>query len=150
MKKDVVVEALFVLILGTLGLYEGIRLTRIQLLNPDPVGPGWYLVAISGLLLLFGALYFFIPENRKTLADRNQKKISRSFSIGPGGQLMIVLTAYAIAVPLLHYIYASLFFFVFTFYITGVKSLFKSISYGIVLTIIFKLLFINIAGISFP
>jgi hypothetical protein len=150
MKKSIIAEVLFVLIMGFLGFYEGIRLTRVQLLNPDPMGPGWYLVAISGLLLLFGFLYLLLPETRKTFADRTQKKIPRSFHIGSGGQLMIVLPAYAIAIPLIGYFYASLFFFVMTFYISGVKSWLKSIAYGIASTIIFKLLFVNIAGISFP
>lgn len=150
MKKGVVADVLFVLILGSLGFYEGIRLTKVQLLNPDPVGPGWYLAAISGLLVLLGVLYLFAPENRKTLADRTQQKVPRFFYIGTGGRLTIVLLAYVIAIPLLGYISASLFFFVMTFYITGVKTWLKSIAYGITLTIIFKLLFVNIAGISFP
>ena len=150
MRKRVAAEISFILILGFLGVYDGIRLTKVQLLNPDPVGPGWYLIAASGLLFFCGILYLVLPGNRKTLMERAEKKVSRSLSIGTVGWLVIVLIGYTIATPLVGYTPASAVFFVLTLHLSGVKSWPRSIAYGVVFTVLFRIVFTEVAGISFP
>jgi hypothetical protein len=148
--KKVVVEVAFILILGFLGIYDGIRLTKVKLLNPDPVGPGWYLIAASGLLLFCGLLYLVLPQTRKILMERAVKKVSRSLSIGPAGWLVIVLIGYTIATPLAGYTLASAAFFILTLHFSGVKSWPRSVMYGVVFTVLFRVVFTEVAGISFP
>jgi hypothetical protein len=149
-KKSVIAEVSFIFILGFLAIYDGIRLTKVRLLNPDPVGPGWYLIIFSGLLLLCGILYLVLPRYRKAHMKREAVNAPRSFAMGTGGWLMIVLLAYVIAIPLLGYTPASVFFFILAMHIAGVKSWPKSIAYGVAMAIAFTLFFSKVAGMSLP
>lgn len=150
MKKSVIAEVSFIFILGILGLYDGIRLTKVRLLNPDPVGPGWYLIIFSGLLILCGSLYLVLPGYRRAHRKAAEVKAPWSFAIGTGGWLMIVLLGYVIAIPILGYTAASVFFFVLSMHVAGVKSWFRSIAYGVAMAIAFTLFFSEVAGLGLP
>jgi hypothetical protein len=63
---------------------------------------------------------------------------------------MIVLLGYVIAIHILGYTPATVFFFVLAIHIAGVKSWPKSIAYGIAMAIAFTLFFSNVAGMSLP
>jgi hypothetical protein len=149
-KKSIVVEVACIFILGILGLYDGIRLTKVRQLNPDPVGPGWYLIIFSGLLILCGVLYLVLPGYRKARRETAEQKAPLSLAMGTGGWLMIVLLGYVIALPLLGYTASTAFFFVLAMHIAGVKSWFKSIVYGIAMAAVFTFFFSTVAGMSLP
>ena len=145
------IEVLSLLIVAFLGIYDGIRMTKVPLPNPDPVGPGWYLFIVSGMLFLSVVYYFFSEKSRqKRLATAEKKTPRFSFSINTLGWLLIVLVGYTLATPRIGYIPSTAFFFVLTLHICGVHSWRKSILWGLVFTVVFKLLFSDLAGVSFP
>ena len=147
--KALLLELLFMLVLAFLGLYDGIRLSRVSLLNPDPVGPGWYLFIVSGMLFLCALWYCFIPKNQKKRIARAEKKVP-PFSIGSAGWVLIVLVVYTIVTPLVGYTPATAFFFVLALRFSGVNSWPKSIVLGLAFAAAFKFLFSDLAGISLP
>ncbi len=145
------IEVLSLLILASLGIYDGIRMTKVPLPNPDPVGPGWYLFIVSGMLFLCVILYLFIEKSRRRLLVIAEKKIRTfSFSINTLGWMLIVLVGYTLATPRIGYIPATAFFFVLTLHILGIRSWPRSILLGLVFTVVFKLLFSDLAGVSLP
>jgi len=145
------IEVLSLLILASLGIYDGIRMTKVPLPNPDPVGPGWYLFIVSGMLFLSVVFYSFIENSRQKRVARAEKKPpALSFSINTLGWMLIVLVGYTLAVPRIGYTPATAFFFVLTLHISGVRSWRKSILWGLVFTVVFKLLFSELAGVNLP
>lgn len=150
MDKALIAESLVILIVASLSLYDGIRLTKAPLLNPDPVGPGWYLVIVAGILFLCTVGYF-IKEGAKTkLAARTEGGSLSSFSIGPASWVLMVLIVYTILASLVGYTPATAFFFILAFHLLGVKSWVKSIILAAVFTAAFRFLFYDLAGISLP
>ncbi len=150
MDKALLAEGLLILFVAFLGIYDGARLSKVTLLNPDPVGPGWYLMIVSGLLFLCGIIYSFLERKRKRSAAGPEKKASFSFSLGPAGWTTIVLVIYALLTPIAGYALATAFFFMLTLYFSGMRSWPKSIILGLLFTVIFKYLFSDLAGISLP
>ena len=145
------IEVLFLLILAILGIYDGIRMTKVPLPNPDPVGPGWYLFIVSGILFLCTILYLFTERSRwKGLGTAERKGRTFSLSISTLGWLLMVLAGYTLAIPRIGYLPSTVFFFVLTLHICGVRSWPKSILWGLLFTVVFKLLFFDLAGVSLP
>ena len=48
------VESLLIVGLAVIGIFEGLRLTRVDLQQSEPLGPGWYIVFLSAVLLICG------------------------------------------------------------------------------------------------
>ena len=150
MDKAILAEGLLILFVASLAIYDGARLTKVTLLNPDPVGPGWYLIIVSGLLFLCGIIYWFLEWKRKKSAAGPERKASLPLSLGPAGWTVIVLVLYTVFTPIAGYALATAFFFVLTLYFSGMRSWPKSIILGLLFTVIFKYLFSDLAGISLP
>ncbi len=145
------IEVMSLLFLASLGIYDGIRMTKVPLPNPDPVGPGWYLIIVSGLLFLCVILYLFIERSRQRLLVMAEKKVRAfSFSINTLGWMLIVLVGYTFATPRIGYAPATAFFFILILHILGMRSWPKSILWGLVFTVVFKLIFSDLAGVSLP
>jgi hypothetical protein len=147
--KELLIETFLLVVLATLGIYEGLRLSKATLLFPDAIGPGGYLLFISSMLFICSVLNLLVRVlhgKHEAIGERNRSSIH----VGQAGWVLILLTLYAIAVPIVGYTFGTVFFFVFTLRISGVSSWFRSVLIGLIFTIAFKLVFFHVAGIIFP
>lgn len=142
LKKD----TLLLLVLAAAGIYDGVRLLGASLPFDDPIGPGKYLIFLSGMLLICGVVSFFYGEKRETIASKQYFLKFR----GPVSQLIVVFILYAIATPIIGYLPSSVLFFVFSSKIAGVGSWIRSVILGLAFAGGFIFLFKYIASIPLP
>ena len=128
-----------------MGLYEGARLAKATLLFDDPVGPGWYLFFLSGLLLLC-AVALVVRQVRRKMGSQGGLSVLK----GPAGQSLLLLLFYALTASYAGYLIASAIFFVLAQRIFGERSWPRSAVLGLVITGSFYLVFSYFAGVPFP
>ena len=138
---------IILLILGTLGTYEGIRLTRTTLLYADSVGPGWYLLLMAGLLLVCAiALLLRRFISRKAAHD----EVSISLHKGAAGRAFLLLFLYGVSIIYLGYVVGSILFFTLIQRIFGERSWLRCAVIGVSITACFYFVFSYLASVPLP
>ncbi len=139
-------ESILLMACAVVGIYEGAKLAQETLLIDDPVGPGWYLCFMAGLLFLCGLALMARQIRRKTGASGG------GFSLlqGPAGQSLALLLFYALAASFVGYPLASVFFFILAQRIFGERSWPRAAALGLVITGSFYFVFSYFAGVPFP
>ena len=61
---------IILLFMAAAGLFEGVRLSKSTLLFKDPVGPGWYLFFMSGLLFACALALLLKQLARRMIVSR--------------------------------------------------------------------------------
>jgi hypothetical protein len=141
-----VLEALL-LLLGGLGIYEGVRLTKTTLLYADAVGPGWYLLLMSFLLLACGiALVLRRLVGRLGPAG----DVGILLHQGAAGRAFLVLVLYGIALTHLGYVVSSLAFFTLVQRTFGERSWVRCAVIGASITAGFYVIFSYLAAVPLP
>jgi putative tricarboxylic transport membrane protein len=135
------------LVMAAAGLYEGARLSKSTLLFKDPVGPGWYLFFMSGLLFACALALLLKHLARRKAGHR---EVSLSLQKGPAGQALALLFLYGIATTFLGYLIASAIFFVLVQRIFGERSWIRCAVVGISITGCFYFVFSYLAGMPLP
>ena len=140
---------IILLVMATLGMYEGARLTGTALLftSADPVGPGWYLFLMSGLLFIY-AVYLLVRKFIRRKAG--QREVSISLHKGPAGRALILLLLYGVAATYLGYVPASAIFFILVQRIFGERSWLRCAGIGVAITGCFYFLFSYLADVPLP
>ncbi len=139
-------ESLLLMALAAVGIYEGARLSGVALLFEDPVGPGWYLFFVSGVLFVCATIYL-VREVRRGPGPA-MKNIS--LHSGPAGQALLLLLVYGVAVLLVGYFLASVFFFILAQRVFGERSWARSAAIGLVITGAFYFGFSYLAQVPLP
>lgn len=138
---------IILLILGTLGTYEGIRLTRTTLLYADSVGPGWYLLLMAGLLLVCAiALLLRRFISRKAAHG----EVSISLHKGAAGRAFLLLFLYGVSIIYLGYVVGSILFFTLIQRIFGERSWLRCAVIGVSITACFYFVFSYLASVPLP
>jgi len=150
-KEDLVgtatlVEGLLLIGLAAAGTWEGVRLTQEELVTPEPLGPGWYLFAISVALMVCALAYLVSSRGRATAA----KKPDDSSRFGPVARTSVLLVLYPAVIPLISYPIGSLVFFVLTLRVFGVSSWVKCTLIGIAFALSFQFVFADLGGLLLP
>jgi hypothetical protein len=135
------------LVMAAAGLYEGVRLSKSTLLFVDPVGPGWYLFFMSGLLFVC-ALALLVKQLAKRKAGG--REVILSLHTGPAGQALILLLLYAVAATYLGYVLASAIFFILIQRIFGERSWLRCAAIGVSITACFYFVFSYLAAMPLP
>jgi hypothetical protein len=138
---------IILLVMATVGIYEGVRLSNSVLLYADAVGPGWYLFLISCLLFICVIALLFRRFIRRKEAHH---EVSLSLHKGAAGQALIVLFLYGILAMYLGYAVATAVFFVLVQRIFGERSWVKCGVIGISITCCFYFVFSYLAGMALP
>ncbi len=146
MDRAVLIESLLLMALASLGLFEGARLTTVSLVSPEPLGPGWYLVVVSGLLFAFGAHHLAARAKLPTTRAVG----SLSFRFGAAARALGLLILYAAAMPVVGYLASTAAFFALALRIFGVGSWIRSVVIGVVLAALFEYGFANLGGMVLP
>lgn len=138
---------IILLVMATAGIYEGARLSKSVLLFVDPVGPGWYLFLMSGLLFIY-AIYLLVRKFIRRKAG--QREVSLSLHKGPAGRALILLLLYGVGATYLGYVPASAIFFILVQRIFGERSWLRCAGIGVAITGCFYFLFSYLADMPLP
>ena len=141
-----ILEMIF-LIVGALGTYEGVRLSRTTLLYADSVGPGWYLLFMAGLLLVCATALLMRRFIRHKAA---QSEVSVSLHKGAAGRAFLLLLLYGIAIIYLGYVVGSILFFTLIQRTFGERSWLRCAGIGISITACFYFVFSYLASVALP
>ncbi len=141
-----ILEIIF-LIVGALGTYEGVRLSRTTLLYADSVGPGWYLLFMAGLLLVCALTLLARRFIRRKAA---QSEVSVSLHKGAAGLAFLLLVLYGAAITYLGYVVGSVLFFTSIQRVFGERSWLRSAAIGITITACFYFVFSYLASVALP
>lgn len=135
------------LIVGALGIYEGVRLTRTTLLYADSVGPGWYLLLMS--CLLFVCAIAFVARR---VVSRNavQGEVGISLHKGAAGRAFLLLFFYGVAIIHVGYVVSSVMFFTVIQRIFGERSWVRCAVIGASITACFYFVFSYLASVPLP
>lgn len=137
---------ILLLVLAIVGIYEGGRLAKVTLLFDDPVGPGWYLFFMSGLLFICALALLVRQVRGKGVFQSGGLSVLK----GPAGQSLLLLLFYGVAVLIFGYLIASFFFFVLAQRAFGERSWARCAGFGVAITGGFYLVFSYLAGVPFP
>jgi hypothetical protein len=135
------------LIVGALGTYEGLRLTRTKLLYADSVGPGWYLLFMASLLLVCATALLVRRFIRRKAVHG---EVSVSLHKGAVGQAFLLLFLYGVAVTYVGYVVGSVFFFTLIQRTFGERSWLRCTAIGISITACFYFVFSYLASVALP
>jgi hypothetical protein len=122
-------------VLGAIGLYEGLRLSKQTLLWKDSVGPGWFLVVVAVGLLMVSAIQLFRGDAHDAKAPTT--KAAPPLWRGQPFWLMVAFVAYTAFVPYAGYVIASFLFFTCALKISGVTTWMRSVLIGAVIAAVF-------------
>jgi hypothetical protein len=151
MNKKVLVEGALILIFTFLSIFEGIRLIIYQYNDRytlyDMVGPGYYILSLSILLLTVTIMYFV--KNYGKAAFSKKETVGKEMRIR-----MISMTAgfaiYILIMNLFGYLIATLFFFFFEFRAVGIKSWKTNSIVTLFMTASYYFIFIRFCNMVFP
>lgn len=76
MRVTLLIEVIVPIGIGLVSIIEGIRLTTVEKIQPDPLGPEFYNVGIGSLLIILGFMYFIsqlrkVPKRGKRRRKKN-------------------------------------------------------------------------------
>ena len=139
-------ENILLMALAIVGIYEGTRLVGVPLLIDDPVGPGWYLLFMSGLLFICACALLVRRARRKTVSPSG----GLSFLKGPAGRSFLLLLFYGFAALTTGYFIASVLFFMLGQRVFGERSWVRAAMLGLAMTGSFYLVFSYLGGVPLP
>jgi hypothetical protein len=148
MRKNELFEGIVLLVIGLVGIIEGVRLVIYKDPNTlyDPIGPGYY-VAFSSLFLIVTAFsYIIIHRNAISLEKKlvtKEQRVRLFSSIG-------VIALYLFLIHTVGYLLSTILFLITQFWISGVKSWKVNIIISIVVTACYYLVFIKYCSMVFP
>ena len=139
------IEGLLLIALALIGAADGFLSLNRTLLQREVLSPGAYLIAVSAVLLVLSCAYLLGSMKRASSVPE-----AIGARAGTGMVTWGAAAAYAIGIPLLGYALASFLFFGMVFYLLGTRPWQRAILASLVFTLVFYLVFIEIAGIRMP
>ena len=154
-KRGFLIEGLIITLLGALGVFEGVRLIGKVQIRAEPIGPAWYVIFVSAILLTCGLVYAIKELARFAKEKRippREEPAGEHPSLGAGGIIIPagVFTAYIFLLPILGYIISTLLFFPLALRTFGEKSWIKCVLISVVLTAVFYIGFARVAEVVLP
>ena len=147
-----VAESFLVIALAGLGLVDAWRLSdavRAGGTFRDIIGPDRYLAFISVGLLVCGVGYL-VASWKGINRVRDDRKSEEGNQVTQVSLVFMVVIIYILALPVLGYMLATLFFFPVAFFIFGVKPWLKSIIVGLLTAVLFYAIFAYLAEVPLP
>lgn len=149
MNRAVLIESISVLLFGIAGMAEGVRLVvnKDPYILYDPLGPGFYILALSIGMLVAGICHFLFNYKRLPTfekLDENKKKRAQALS------MFMVLIIYNFLLVYVGYLSATATFYFLGLRVAGVKSWRNSLILAFVFTTFHYVVFVKFAQIVFP
>ncbi len=139
---------MIVVAFGLAAMVEGLRLVVYK--DPyvfyDPVGPGYYVLALSVGLLIVGAVHLVVHYRKSGVVTYT----AGSREMRPLFSSIIVLVLYLLLISFTGYLVATLFFFLLQFRVTGVRSWRTNVILTLVFTAVYYVIFVRLCEMVFP
>jgi putative tricarboxylic transport membrane protein len=146
--RKTLIEAIIIVAFGLVAMVEGLRLVIYK--DPyvfyDPVGPGFYVLALSVGLLIVGAIHLVVNYRKvgvvaHTAGSREMRQLFSS---------IIILVLYLLLISFAGYLVATLLFFLLQFRVTGVTSWRTNVILTLLFTAIYYVIFVRLCEMVFP
>jgi hypothetical protein len=146
--RKTMIEAMIIIAFGLVAMVEGLRLVIYK--DPyvfyDPVGPGFYVLALSVGLLIVGAIHLVVNYRKvgvvaHTAGSREMRQLFSS---------IIILVLYLLLISFAGYLVATLLFFLLQFRVTGVTSWRTNVILTLLFTAIYYVIFVRLCEMVFP
>jgi len=138
------------LVLGLVGVAEGYRLVtyRDPHVHYDPLGPGFYVMAVSIGLMAIGVLHL-VYNYRKLSVREEEVPVDRKMRIR---MISSILTCaiYIFLMSIIGYLLATLVYFLMEFRVEGVKSWRLVVVLSLVLSAAYYVIFVQLCEMMFP
>jgi len=149
MRITLFIEVIVIISMGLVSIIEGIRLTTVEKIQPDPLGPDFYNIGIGLILVILGSIYFIsqlgkVPRGEKVVGKEYRKyKITMLSTI-------VVMVIYILLIHLIGYLFASAIFFVLINRVVGFRSWLTNLVATTIMTVSYYLIFVTWMGMIFP
>ena len=155
--RVLLVESLLIVGLAVIGIFEGLRLTRVDLHQSELLGPGWYIVFLSAVLLICGvpSMYRWYKEFRRTHKSLSEDVQGvEGISLWNSARLVVngilALFAYIVILPIVGYLVSTILFLGTSLRIYGEKSWLRCIAIAILLGLALYYGFVVLAEVAMP
>ncbi len=149
LNRKVFFEVMLCLLLSMISIYEGLNLVvhRDVAATYYGIGPGFYLLIVSLILMGGSVVYFFI--NRKKSQGEEKTVISREM------RMKLITTIancaiYVLLINILGYLVSTLLFFFLQFRIEGIKSWLRNLVLTFIISLTYYLVFVKYCSLIFP
>jgi putative tricarboxylic transport membrane protein len=148
-KTGVLVESMSLIAISLVGMTEGLRLVMYKEPNTlyDPLGPGYYALAVSTCLLAVGVAYLVSrlrnPVQTEVVPVDRRMKVRLACTVG-------ACVIYVVLINLVGYLLASIIFFVIEFKIEGPKSWLSVVVLSLVVSGLYYIVFVKLCRMVFP
>jgi hypothetical protein len=148
--KKGLIEGGALLIAGLVGMGDGLRLVYFKNAHSveDLTGPGRYLFLISLFLALNGAIYLWAQYRQSAVSGQVVEKSNDSRR--KVATILLILAVYIFFVDKVGYLVSTSMFFVVLLKSIGQESWLRAIFISIMMTVVFYIVFIRMAGMIFP
>jgi hypothetical protein len=148
-KTAVFVEAALLIIISVIAMTEGIHLVVRKEPNTlyDPLGPGYYALAVSICLLAVGVAYLVCGI--KTPPEEEVVSVDRKMKVRLTG-MVAACAVYIILISIIGYLVATIVFFLVEFKIEGIGSWLRVAILSLVASCLYYLIFVQICSMIFP
>ena len=143
------IEATSIIVFSLVAMVEGLRLIIYKQPNLlyDPIGPGFYILALSIGLMSAGVAHLL--TNYRRLPSTGNVAASRAMRIRLFGSFM-VLAVYILLIDFVGYLVATLVFFVLELRLAGVTSWRTNLILTVILAIVYYVIFVRLCDMVFP
>ena len=147
MRMGVLVAGMLFLVMGLIGIAEGVLMIKGQdpRIYHDLLGPGRYLIIVSIALIISGGIYTI--HHRKSLAEG---KLWEGKETLRAVQVIAILAISLLLIEIIGYFGATLIFYLLVLRVLGIRSWLQNIILTVVFSIIFYILFVWGCGMVFP
>ena len=148
MRVTLLIELMIILIVGSLSIIEGIRVTLHKGLQLyDIVGPGLYNVGIGILLLSLGLIYFLFRPPPSQYEEKTVEK--RKYRLNMIN-MVCILAGYIFLLDLIGYLFSTFVFFLLIHRVVGFKTWMINVIVSIGVTLSFYIIFVRWLNMIFP
>jgi hypothetical protein len=142
MRMRVLIEGALILVFSLVAMVEGLRLIvhRDPYILYDPLGPGFYIFAVSAGLMMAGVVYLIVNYRKSPNAEKVpvSKEMRRHLFSS-----VVVLGIYIFLIHFVGYLVATLIFNFMEFRIAGVKSWGANFILSLIFTLSYYVIFVK-------
>lgn len=149
-----VIEAGIFILIGLISFIEGVRLTRVEKIQPDPLGPEYYSIGLGAILVILGIMYIVSgvrkgPKKQKMETHPERQGENRAHKRTMVA-MILVMVIYMVLINFIGYFLASVIFFFLINTVVGYRSWVANFATTIVMTVCYYLIFVKWMGMVFP
>ena len=150
MKRKALIEGIMLLVFSFVGLGEGIRL--VSDIDPhtvyDALGPGWYVVSLSLLLMVTGAVHLIV-HYREGVAAAAKAVVDKAMTMKMI-YMVLAMALYILLIDIVGYLVSTPLFFLMEFRLAGITSWRRNIILTVIVSVVYYVTFVVYCDMVFP